>query len=404
MRTRKLVQPGDRIICPRCHQVFHLFPDEESLVETFPVAVDEAVLTSEQRVIPRTRSWESDETPIPKPNPAAVAAVQAKKRETTGGTPPLEASRATVAALLTIVLLGLVGLFLYWYAGTVRSLDRTAVAASQRRIESVNQFLKGKAASKVARAKTADRSTTDRTIAPATLEVAGTVVGVSSAEIGPIAVNNRETETAYLRLTLRVTNLLNKPFPFVGVHSAGAKAVLRDSSGNYFNQLRFSSSELAKGCITNVDIPPQETIRDLLVFENPGIQVSYFGQSMSPGDFELDLPLGARNYRFLIPGSMIRRPAPAMRFAPVAQAPPAPPRPVPAQPASAPEPVAPQPTPRDLILDDYYERWARAQQTAKPKVRNRALEYLRGKKQEIISELAKKYGMDRHDMKMMLPP
>lgn len=354
-------------------------------------------MSEQERFIPRTRAWETEETPVPKPDPKVVALQKTKQREPTVTAPPLESSRATVAVFLTIVLLGLIGLFLYWYTGTVRSLDRTVVAASQQRVKSADALLKGKAAAKVAPTVGIGRPTTDRTIAPATLEVGGIVVGISLAEIGSISVNNRETETEYLRLTVRVTNLLGNPFSLVGVHSAGTKAILRDSSGNYFNHIRFSPSELPKGCITKVDIPPKDTVTDLLVFENPGIQIGKLGQPFRPGDFELDLPLGGRNYRFLIPGSMFQRPSPTMRPAQVVQPPPAPPT------RSTPPPTTKEPTLTDLLREDYDRLWTQAVRKAKALSSDRVRDYLRRRKQEILTDLAEKYNLPRSEVVKLLP-
>src|SRR5262249_54836385 len=158
--------------------------------------------------------------------------------------PSFEQSRATIASCLVIVLGGLITLFLYWYAGTVRSLDRTAAAAARQRSAKVDKLAKGRTAGmKRAVTKGADEAGTDRTIAPAAAEIAGVVIGISSAEVAPITVNNRETETLYLRLTVRVTNLSNQPLSFVGWHFAGTKATLRDSTLNYFNHIKFFPSE-----------------------------------------------------------------------------------------------------------------------------------------------------------------
>ena len=254
MRTRKLVGPGDQIRCPRCRQVFHLLPDEESLVETCPVVREGEMLMRERTPIPRTRAWEAEETPTPR-QPEGGRAPVAPKREQAGRPKLFEHTRATVATSLAITLLGLIALFLYWYVNTVRSLDRSVVQASQQRISSINKLVSGKAtaakgaaakgaaakgaAAKATAAKTVAASATvaapaatDRTVAPAGLESGSIVVGIPFAEIGPITVNNRETEADYLKLSVRVTNLSDKPVLFEGWHYSGKKVMLRDSSQN----------------------------------------------------------------------------------------------------------------------------------------------------------------------------
>ena len=88
--------------------------------------------------------------------------------------------------------------------------------------------------------------------------------------------------------------------------------------------------------------------------------------------YELDLPLGVRINRFLIPISLIRRKTPVILPTPIVQAPPPP---VPAQP----DPQPRQPSTEELTLADYQQRWAQARRVGRPKDHNRASESLRTK-------------------------
>jgi hypothetical protein len=319
------------------------------------------------------------------------------------------------------VILGLVGLFLYRNANSDRSLDRTAPAVSQQRTNSEARSAPKTDAKEGGGLVGAVPLGPDRTVAPAALEIAYVVIGIPTAEVGPLVVNRRETATHYLTLKLRVTNISKEPLAYVGFHAAGARATLRDSSQNHFNFIKFSPSELPKGCIERAVIQPQETISDMLVFENPTTPVGGMGQIYVR--FDLDLPLGYSMYRFQIPWSLIQRPpliAPSLRT--VKAPPPVPPQPVPSRPVpSRPvpsRPVRPQPVPaqpktqapsnqattRKQILADYKEKWAQAQRIAKSKSRKTAQEYLRARKQEIISEVAEKFGVTRQDVKGIVPP
>lgn len=72
-------------------------------------------------------------------------------------------------------------------------------------------------------------------------------------------------------------------------------------------------------------------------------------------------------------------------------------------------PAAPQAPPRpptveEQILAEYKRTWAQAQRTARTKNRNHAVEYLRARKQEILTELATKYKVARKDVKAIVPP
>ena len=322
MQTRKLLGPGDMVRCPRCGQLFRLLPDEATLVETFLVADATEQPMSEERPIPRSSYTSvSEQTPVPRTkNPAATPATVPKVAQPSQPLPFVQ-TRSTIAAVLCMTALGLLGMFLYWYANTVRALDRTATQVGQQRAKALAKLTQPKATRNMTAALAApDR---DRVVAPATLEKGNVVIGVSSAEISPIVVNSRETATLYLVLTLRVTNLSGKPLPFEGWHSAGAAITLRDSLKNYYNSMKFKPDELPRGCLGRVTIQDRETVKDMLVLENPGNLVANPGPMPSPlRNLELDLVLNLRKYEFMIPGGLVRKATALPSTIPVVLAPP----------------------------------------------------------------------------------
>ncbi len=395
MRTRKIVRAGDVVQCPRCDLFFHLLPDDASLVETIPVLHDGGTSMREQAPIPRIRNWETEEVPTQPVVASGHPAPSPQKRPARRRLVSFEQSRRTVATFIFMVIGGLVTLFLYWYVNTVRALDRTVTAASRQRVSQAERLVKaGLSTAKNAKAKTLELPQSDRTTAPAASQIGDTVVGIPNAEVSTIWINNREGSTRYLVLTTRVTNLSPKPLAFVGWHSGGVAATLRDNSRNYFNFIKFKAPELPKGCVERVDVQPGETVTDILVFEAPTALLNNMWIIPPTLSFELDLPLDGKVFRFIIPGPLIKRPAPTLVARPVSPTPP--PAPVPAQ---APSP----PSVEEQVLADYKRSWAQAARAAKAKSSSRASEYLRARKQEIISELAKKYGISRSDVKGIIP-
>ena len=100
-------------------------------------------------------------------------------------------------------------------------------------------------------------STPGRRVAPNTSEIGDCVVGVFSARLGPI--DERDDRKA-LCLVVRVTNRSAKPITHVSWSKPEVSVVLRDRSGQTYKRI------LPERAL-DVEIKPDETISDRLVFE-----------------------------------------------------------------------------------------------------------------------------------------
>ena len=209
----------------------------------------------------------------------------------------------------------------------------------------------------------------------------------------------------YLVLTVRVTNLAGQPLEFQGWHSAGITVTLRDSLKNYYNFMKYKPHELPGGTVGCVTIQPGETIKDVLVFEcPPSVSPNSGLMAGAVSTFELDLPLKLRKYEFVIPGSLVRKLATALSPMGLVRARPAPAAAAPASPAPQARPLPrKEPTLADLLREDYERLWTQAVHKSKTKNRDTAREFLRLRKQEILTELADTYKLPRSEVSKILP-
>jgi len=113
------------------------------------------------------------------------------------------------------------------------------------------------------------------------------VVGVAAARVGA---TNRSAEC--LTLTLRITNLAEKPINYTSWSESSVPVVLRDQNRNYYNRIasRTQSEQV---------INPGRTITDIIEFESPPKGVM----------LELDLPVagGDKSFRFQIPPILVQQ-------------------------------------------------------------------------------------------------
>jgi hypothetical protein len=165
--------------------------------------------------------------------------------------------------------------------------------------------------------------------------------------------------------------------------------------------MKFKSYGLPRGCVGSMIIQPGETIKDLLVFENPITAPMGPGIMAPPArDYELDLVHKVRRYDFLIPGGMIRRLAPPAAPVGLVQATPPPVKA--AALASPPPPPKKEPTLEELVAEDYKMMWSPLVRAARGKSSKAAREFLRLKKQEVLTKLAEKYELPRAKIRVLL--
>jgi hypothetical protein len=122
--TTKTINPGAKVRCPVCKLVFTPLPaDEPNLV--------------------------LDVEPDPEPPPPArlgTVAPPIEEKPLHGRRfNPLEASRRGLTVALSLTVLGLLGLFIHWYARTVKTLDVTARRAVEKRARKIEKFASYKA-------------------------------------------------------------------------------------------------------------------------------------------------------------------------------------------------------------------------------------------------------------------
>jgi hypothetical protein len=292
------------------------------------------------------------------------------------------------AGILGICALGLAVLFINWYVGTVRELDITAKKASDARTEQIGKL------SKVSKPTRVSPTTTDpRIAAPGAARVGNLSIGVTGVEAKPLQPDGPD----YLHISLRITNHSSYEYHHQGWHHKPLQIpILRDQSRNHYNFIKFNPNNLPTGCATKAIIQPQETISDLIIFENPFVERNsqppiQMGLTPARPALELDIQIGVAVYKFAIPSGLLTPARPRTVPLPppmVAQAPPPPP----------PEPVK---TAEDLILEEFRERWVIAHRLARTKG-NGAKNYLRLKRLEIVNELAVKYNIPRSQVKELV--
>jgi hypothetical protein len=122
--TDKPIGPGTKVRCPGCKQVF------------IPILADEPILVLEVQ---------PDPEPPPPARLGAVAPPIEEKPLHGRRFNPLEASRRGLAVALSLAVLGSLGVFINWYAHTVKTLDVTARRAAQKRASQVEKLSSHKA-------------------------------------------------------------------------------------------------------------------------------------------------------------------------------------------------------------------------------------------------------------------
>lgn len=352
------------------------------------------------------------------PRAAAPAAGPAarKRADATTAVPAIQQSRSALAAVILLGVGGCVALFVVWYVGTVQSLTKSADKASNRRVQQVVNRLNNSTDTKKA---PGIPPLALRPIAPATMELGDLVVGVSTAEVSRVKVNQQDSDKSYLVLMIRITNRSDAPVTYTGWQSSAAKVVLRDVQKNYYNRIKFSPGALPAGAVEEAKIAPAETISDLLVFEAPNAPY----QSL-----DLDLPVTDDSaFRFTVPSTMIRsanlataavtQPQPPSTPAPGSRQVGGPPRAPSTPPAATTSPgqVAAAPVPngkptlveemarRRSITAEYRELWAQVERRAKGMSYDRGRLYKRTRRTEIMNTLAEKYKMTVDELRPILP-
>jgi len=115
--TDKVINPGSKVRCPDCKNIFTPVPLEVDLDGDLP----------------------------PPPRPSAPV-FQHQNRPLHGRRfKPMEASRQFVAGLMGIVILGALAVFTNWYAHTVKILDVSAAKAGQKRGSKIQKLASGRA-------------------------------------------------------------------------------------------------------------------------------------------------------------------------------------------------------------------------------------------------------------------
>jgi hypothetical protein len=387
--------------------VFQILTSDEGLVETIPT-VDELaqarlreILAADEKPDPASLKRGSlsqllEETEPSPPARAVVPAPLAEKKVELDGKPlPFHQSRMFMTAiLLTIVAMAGYG-FISWYVAQVNALTTAAGVAEAKLTAKVRRAAAPNAASSKKKpppppamigapvgpgavALTAPVEE-GRAIAPATARVGDLVVGVSGARLGPL---NRSVPENCLSLSLRITNLGEKPVAYSGWSDSRVRVVLRDHSGNYYNKVATGLDERL--------IQPGVTITDTLSFEPTPLWAQ----------LDLDLPVigSEKPFRFRITGTFIERPPmfPAQPPARVAGAqgrtPPAP---------TAYDPEA-DPEVRRAILSEYRDGMRKIQRRVLGMSTNRADEARRTEPVNLVKSIAKKHNLEGSQVRRIL--
>lgn len=111
------VEPGRKILCRSCRNRFDFLP-EQHILDVTP----------------------DDDKPPPRVAPIVVTERNKPRLPRRGGIRAFEASRKSTAIILSIGLLGLLGLFINWYVSTVRDLDVASGKAALRRVARLKKY------------------------------------------------------------------------------------------------------------------------------------------------------------------------------------------------------------------------------------------------------------------------
>lgn len=400
-QCRAPIRPGEQsyegavVTCPSCKSMLKLVANQGGRTATIPA------------------SGPGGGPPLPPRAPVPNDAPAGRKSRTPGkaGAPRPEHSRNTIAVVLLMGVAGLALLFISWYVRTVQTLTTKADRAAAHRVAEVESgFQKPKPKQKQTPKETPQQQTglimrqlvVERPVAPATVQVGTLVIGVASAEVAPVRIGGNASPSRYLTLTLRVTNLADKPVNYTGWQYATGAVLLKDTDRNYYNRIRFAPGEHPDGCVESAVIQPAETIKDVLVFEPP---------SVLNRNLELDLPLSEESvFRFVVPlvmmlpraapkGQLIVRQPAGTTPAPSSTAPNG------AQPdGEFPKPSPTQnPTLRRTIIAEYREQWGQVERRAKGMSYDRGRQFKRTRRTEILDGLSEKYKVTVDDLRSILP-
>jgi serine/threonine protein kinase len=290
-----------------------------------------------------------------------------------------------VAAGLSVLVMTGYG-FMSWYVRTTKLLDRTAA---------VPLTLPAPKLSVSAPAVQPNSATVEkRTIAPAASQVGYMVVAVRKVCLVPI---NEPLRADGLCVTLAVKNVSKKPMPFLSWSGRDIGVMLRIEKGSrgpgafmtFYDQLPVPKQE-AKS------INPNETITDIVMFE----------PTPADKDLDLDLPVPGTDESFLfsIPHAMVEISAPSQKIN----------RRVPGQATAAPKVQAKEKAvdgPDDPEQDGKlcaevtreYEKSARDIKSRSMGISsNDAVRYRRNAGNELLKQLAKKYGLRLDQVRRIL--
>ncbi len=317
--TPRIVQPGTRMRCPKCRQIFRVLPDEEALVETVrldALAGESTGLLIEDAPLPRWHRSPTSAGPAvyaladrprpPGPPSTRTIFTSPRKEFTPSRTRPFEQERSFVGVLAITPVVIAVTAFVYWYAGQFKDLRASVAEPAEQRQTDLRMKRDVPAKIPEIPAPTAvPPRMNERVRAPLPLEQGSYRMSVRDVAIRPVKINNRETPTFHLTVGIEVSNLSGQPVEYRGWHDARTYCTLKGPLNRNYRMFLFARSELPEGCVRTVRLQPRGAVRDMIVFENPGLATI--------GSLELDLPplpYGASQpFRFTIPGSMIRRSA-----------------------------------------------------------------------------------------------
>jgi hypothetical protein len=398
----KGISSGASVRCARCNSVFRFDQSARGLAEAVPAVTGrdarlQELFAAEDKPKTSVRSREIDirvpDELIERLPPRTTGPPAASKKIVVDHKPlPFHGPRAMMAG----VLIAVAGLAFYgfsrWYVDTVISLDTSASLASAKRVARVKDLTGslGKVRGQPQKtAGAADGTSTPqstvhmRTVAPATAQIGDMVVGVSIAQIGS---SNGTSDGEYLTLTLRITNLSEKPITYVSWSAPIRKAVLSDQNHNYYNRV---------GATPQADqvIQPDLTITDTIQFEKPSPGVVLY----------LDLPHGNQKFDFSLPPSFVQR-IQVTTTAPKAVAPAPAPPPVSVAASVSEQPYSAERDPQIIadVNEAYKGLMARVEKRATGMTSNNAIRFRRTEKDKIIKGLSEKMDMTPDQIRRMI--
>src|SRR5262249_17908091 len=148
----------------------------------------------------------------------------------------------------TVLILGAL-LFLRWYANTVRTLSGVVDKSSKKLSRKYDNQYKPRQID-----STEMKFTNTATTAPATVQLGDLVVGIASAEMGPLPLQNGRNSPDALSFKLRITNLSKQPLHYESWSGSSGVIVLKDQGNNFYNRVDFGPEEMPNGSFPRGDI------------------------------------------------------------------------------------------------------------------------------------------------------